>query len=268
MAEDHAAKHVVSATTAAAAAAASVSETVLEVPVRSNATSRPHPYYPLGVEILGYAANDRSIPELLSVFAVGCVGIFGLAALAAKRIRPEISKTELVTIFWFVLSGCLHVFFEGFFVLNFQTIGGSNHIFGQLWKEYSLSDSRYLTQNTLVLCMESITAVIWGPLSLATAYFIATEHPLRHPFQVIISLGHLYGDVLYYATSLVEHALVGVSYSRPEPYYFWFYFVLMNAFWIVIPGVLIYNSVKACARAFKALAMIERSLKAVSEVTK
>lgn len=103
MAEDHAAKHVVSATTAAAAAAASVSETVLEVPVRSNATSRPHPYYPLGVEILGYAANDRSIPELLSVFAVGCVGIFGLAALAAKRIRPEISKTELVTIFWFVL---------------------------------------------------------------------------------------------------------------------------------------------------------------------
>lgn len=32
-------------------------------------------------------------------------------------------------------------------------------MFGQLWKEYALSDSRYLTQDPFVLCMESITAV-------------------------------------------------------------------------------------------------------------
>ncbi|KAK7569644.1 Emopamil binding protein-domain-containing protein [Phyllosticta citricarpa] len=222
MADDSIAKHVASATTAAAAAAASVSETVLEVPLQSNATFKPHPYYPLGVEISGYAANDWTLLQLLVALMVGCVFVFGLAAVAAKRTRPEVTKTELVTVLWFVLCGCLHMFFEGFFVTNFETIGGSKHIFGQLWKEYSLSDSRYLTQNTFVLCIESITVVIWGPLSFCTAYFVATEHPLRHPFQVIISLGHLYGDVLYYATTVVDHALLGVSYSRPEPYYFWF----------------------------------------------
>ncbi|KAK7535055.1 3-beta-hydroxysteroid-Delta(8),Delta(7)-isomerase [Phyllosticta citribraziliensis] len=268
MADDGIAKHVASATTAAAAAAASVSETVLEVPVRSNATFTPHPYYPPGVEISGYEGNDWTLPQLLAAFTIGCVFIFGVAAAAAMKRRPEISKTDLVTVLWFVLCGCLHIFFEGFFVTNFETIGGSKHVFGQLWKEYSLSDSRYLTQNTFVLCIESITVVIWGPLSIATAYFVATEHPLRHPFQVIVSLGHLYGDVLYYGTTVVDHALLGVSYSRPEPYYFWLYFVFMNAFWIVIPGVLIYNSVKACARAFRALAKMERSLRAVSEVTK
>ena len=32
-------------------------------------------------------------------------------------------------------------------------------LFGQMWKEYSLSDSRYLTSDPFVLCMESITAV-------------------------------------------------------------------------------------------------------------
>jgi cholestenol delta-isomerase len=31
--------------------------------------------------------------------------------------------------------------------------------FGQLWKEYALSDSRYMTSDPLVLCMESWTVV-------------------------------------------------------------------------------------------------------------
>lgn len=64
---------------------------------------------------------------------------------------------------------------------------------------------------------------------------ITTEHPLRYPLQAIVSLGQLYGDVLYYATALFDYFLVNLSYSRPEAYYFWAYFVLMNAFWIVIP---------------------------------
>ena len=38
-------------------------------------------------------------------------------------------------------------------------MGGAQDMLGQLWKEYALSDSRYLTSDTLVLCMESITVV-------------------------------------------------------------------------------------------------------------
>jgi cholestenol delta-isomerase len=86
-----------------------------------------------------------------------------------------------------------------------------------------------------------------------TAYFIATSHPLRYPLQAIVSLGQLYGDVLYYATCLFDHYLMNIAYSRPEAYYFWVYFVGMNAFWIVIPGCLIWNSFKHTKRAFRAL---------------
>lgn len=32
-------------------------------------------------------------------------------------------------------------------------------LLGQLWKEYALSDSRYMTIEPFVLCMETITAV-------------------------------------------------------------------------------------------------------------
>jgi cholestenol delta-isomerase len=32
-------------------------------------------------------------------------------------------------------------------------------VFGQLWKEYALSDSRYMTQDMFVFCVEAMTAV-------------------------------------------------------------------------------------------------------------
>ena len=49
-------------------------------------------------------------------------------------------------------------------------------------------------------------------------------------------MAHLYGDVLYYATSLYDHYVHGLAYCRPEGYYFWVYYFLMNFIWIVIPG--------------------------------
>lgn len=52
---------------------------------------------------------------------------------------------------------------------------------------------------------------------------------MRHALQIILSLGQVYGDVLYYATSLLE-----ISYCRPEGYYFWFYYFFFNFIWIVI----------------------------------
>jgi cholestenol delta-isomerase len=170
-----------------------------------------------------------------------------------------------------VLCGCIHSFFEGYFAYNYSRMGSMQDLFGQLWKEYSLSDSRYLTQDAFVLCMETVTAVsrrpsslpamttdrslqaFWGPGSFITAGLIAYDHPLRYPLQLIVSLGQFYGDVLYYATSMFDHYILNVSYSRPEAAYYWGYFVLMNAFWIVIPGYLMYQSVSATVSAFSAV---------------
>jgi cholestenol delta-isomerase len=64
---------------------------------------------------------------------------------------------------------------------------------------------------------------------------VATGHPFRYPLQAVVSLGQLYGDVLYYATSMFDHYILNLSYSRPEAFYFWGYFVFMNLFWIIIP---------------------------------
>ncbi|KAF2843755.1 EBDP4, emopamil-binding protein [Patellaria atrata CBS 101060] len=220
----------------------------------------PHPYYPLEIQIAGYLANEWGVPTLLFLFASGCTAIFSVAYIVATRIRPQISTPDLITIMWFVLSGSIHLFFEGFYVYNYKDMGSLQNLFGQLWKEYALSDSRYLTQDPFVLCMETITAVTWGPLSFAVAAMIIKASPYRYPFQAIVSLGQIYGDVLYYGTATFDHWFYQKTYCRPESYYYWVYFILMNAFWIVIPGILLTNSVTATARAFRGLSRMERTL--------
>lgn len=107
---------------------------------------------------------------------------------------------------------------------------------GQLWKEYALSDSRYMSADPLVLIMESWTVVTWGPLSILTAVLITRKSHYRHPIQALVSTGQFYGNLLYFSTSLYEDFIFGKQYYRPEPFYFWVYFVGMNAIWLVVPG--------------------------------
>lgn len=150
-------------------------------------------------------------------------------------------------------------------MVHHDHMASAQDLFGQLWKEYALSDSRYMTSDTLVLCMETMTVVspttmyqhsnysiytledftadsliptklLWGPLCFVVAYLTATRHSLRHPIQLIVCMSHLYGDTLYYATSLFDDYVHGRPYSRPEPYYFWLYYFLMNFIWIIVPA--------------------------------
>ena len=51
------------------------------------------------------------------------------------------------------------MFFEGYFVYNHARMAGMQDFFGQLWKEYALSDSRYMSSDPIVLCMEFLTMV-------------------------------------------------------------------------------------------------------------
>lgn len=141
----------------------------------------------------------------------------------------------------------------GYFAYNNPRMPTRSSLFGQLWKEYSLSDRRYMTRDPFVVCMETVTAFCWGPLSCVVAWCIIKENPFRHPLQLVVSLGQLYGDVLYYATFFFEEAVFGQVFCRPEMYYFWTYFILLNGFWIVIPFRLCLQSVLATGRAFTQL---------------
>jgi hypothetical protein len=138
-------------------------------------------------------------------------------------------------------GGCIHLFFEGYFAYNFRRMGGMQGVLSlgltlldpgrvcALHGEHHCRMSPPPLYSVRAVLIGSLQ-IFWGPMSFMTAGLIAVDHPLRYPFQIIVSLGQLYGDVLYYATSMFDHYILDLSYSRPEAAYFWGYFVLMNAY--------------------------------------
>jgi cholestenol Delta-isomerase len=63
-----------------------------------------HPYYPLGVSIPAYAANDTPVPVLLAAFG-GTLGFTILgAAFVARKYNPGLSGSGLALFCWFLMS--------------------------------------------------------------------------------------------------------------------------------------------------------------------
>ncbi|KAJ5819133.1 hypothetical protein N7474_004724 [Penicillium riverlandense] len=214
-------------------------------------TSPSHPYYPLDAAIEGYVPNTTPVLELLISAGGACLILLSTTFALISYVRPTLRMADRIAILWFVLSGTLHCFFEGYFMIRHAHMASAQDLFGQLWKEYALSDSRYMTSDTLVLCMETMTVLLWGPLCFVVASLIAARHSLRHPFQLLVCMSHLYGDTLYYATSLFDDYAKGRPYCRPERYYFWLYYFFMNFIWIVVPAYYLYDSITTISAALK-----------------
>lgn len=130
--------------------------------------------------------------------------------------------------------------------------------------------------------METLTVLVWGPLSFLTASSIVSHDALRYPLQLIVSVGHLYGCAIYYGTSFTEYYLIGVRHWRPETQYFLGYFISMNAPWIVVPACkcstksvdstvsslnadLIYDALQHTRMAFAALSNVDEHKKIAEE---
>ncbi|CAG8462156.1 10847_t:CDS:2 [Ambispora gerdemannii] len=212
-----------------------------------------HPYYPTNLELPNYTEPTLSMTTILAAF-ISVLSLLIFTSLiiisssknysnkvqnhAKSSNKHKVSTKNKIIFTWFVICGFIHTFFEGYFAAFYQTIQQDNALFAQMWKEYALSDSRYLTSDPFVVNMERITSTLWGPLSFTTALAIYQNWPSRYVLQLVISLGQLYGCILYYWTTIFE----GSPHSRPETYYYWVYFVFANAFWMVIPSILIFYS--------------------------
>ncbi|EFX04793.1 ebp domain containing protein [Grosmannia clavigera kw1407] len=216
-----------------------------------------YPYYPPGVAIPAYRPNVTPLLVILASFGIILGAVLSFALVLARRLRPQFcnaSASDQSRFLWFVLC---------YFVLNHATLAGSQSLVAQLWKEYALSDSRYLTSDPFTLCVEAVTVVAWGPLCWATAVSIVQGSGSRYPLQMLICLAHLYGVALYYGTVGAEVLLHGVSYFRPEPFYVWVYFIGMNAPWVLVPAAVLYDSFQkiqdAVAGAAKTAALMQPS---------
>ncbi|KAJ5297561.1 emopamil binding protein [Penicillium antarcticum] len=211
-----------------------------------------HIYYPPGISLPHYTPNESSVLSLITRFGLQWLFVLCASFFFIGRLRPTVCLSDRIAFTWMCLTGFIHLFFEAHFVINHKSLAGGQSLFSQLWKEYSLSDSRYLTSDAFLISMEAVTAFAWGPLAFIIAYCIAVQHPIRHALQIIISTGQVYGDVLYYATSLLDE-----SYCRPEGYYFWFYYFFFNFIWMVVGCYYVKDSVVEIWGGFERLQNLE-----------
>ncbi|KAM9326490.1 3-beta-hydroxysteroid-Delta(8),Delta(7)-isomerase [Gastrophryne carolinensis] len=204
-----------------------------------------HPYWPRDLIIEGYRANDRPMWEILAfLFSVSGAFLVGTWLLTGRV--PGMSMARRLIVCWFMVCTFIHGVIEGWFSLYYPVIPKDQAFLSQLWKEYGKGDSRYIIADNFTVCMETVTAVAWGPLSLLTVFAFLRNKPYRFVLQLIVSLGQLYGDVLYFYTEYRD----GFIHSEMwHPIYFWFYFVFMNALWIIIPSALIVDAWANISRA-------------------
>ncbi|KAF5349526.1 hypothetical protein D9756_008998 [Leucocoprinus leucothites] len=197
-----------------------------------------HPYYPTNLTLPGYIPNSRSVTELIGAWLVA-LSIITVVTFAWLSPNNKLTLTERLITLWFVTCGFIHIVFEGHFIFNHNTLVSLTDFISQEWKEYAKSDSRYLHSDPFVLTIETITSCIWGPLCLFIAYATANRFPSCHVWTALMCFAHVYGDALYYATTIIQ----GCPDSRPEVLYFWVYFIGLNALWLIIPIALLTRSI-------------------------
>ncbi|XP_005110221.1 3-beta-hydroxysteroid-Delta(8),Delta(7)-isomerase [Aplysia californica] len=207
-------------------------------------TELKHPYYPWDLKLPHYVPNELETTTILAVLG-GCSALVVLFAWVVSGNRKEpFCFLRRLTLCWFLLCAFIHTVLEGYFAVYHATLAGHKTVLGETWKEYSMSDSRYLSSDTFTVCMESITAVIDGPLAFVTFWAFMSGSNYRYALQMILSLCQLYGDVLYFLTEIKEGFVHG---PFGHPLYFCFYFVFLNSLWIVIPSCLIVDSARHIA---------------------
>ncbi|KAF5903485.1 3-beta-hydroxysteroid-Delta(8),Delta(7)-isomerase [Clarias magur] len=200
-----------------------------------------HPYWPKSLSIPTYRENERSTLEIvIFLFSVSGLLMLLIWTLTGKSAGGErLSTYRRLALCWFTVCGFIHIVIEGWFSLYYTTIPGDQSFLSQVWKEYSKGDSRYVIEDNFAVCMEILTACLWGPFSLWILVAFLYNHSYRFVLQLIVSLGQLYGAVLYFFT---EHRDGYMHSEYGHPIYFWFYFVFMNVLWIVVPFILIMDS--------------------------
>ena len=81
-------------------------------------------------------------------------------------------------------------------------------------KEYSKADSRYASRDSFIISMEAVTAFLWGPLCPLLVWGIFTAKPWRYALMLVVSVGQIYGDVLYSGTCYLDGGVLGGALGR------------------------------------------------------
>lgn len=181
---------------------------------------------------LGTAAGG-SLLLCAALLAAGCA-----LGLRLGRGRGAADRAALA---WLCYDTLVHCALEGSFVyLSFMgNIADSEGFIASLWKEYGKADARWLHFDPTIVSVEILTVVLDGSLSLVLMYAIVKEKYYRHFIQITLCVCELYGGWMTFSP---EWLMGSPNLSTNNWLYFWVYLVFFNSVWILIPGLLLWQS--------------------------
>jgi hypothetical protein len=166
-----------------------------------------------------------------------------------KPSSGKLTLQEKVTFIWFLLDVITHLTIElGYvWVALGETAEKSDTYMGEVWRLYGRADARWAVRDPTVISLEIVT-VFLGFLCVFQLYGIVKRSPWRHVVQVIICVAELYGGWVTFAPEWVEGS---PNLDTSDPVLLWIYLVFMNGLWVVMPIILMWDSVarivNACA---------------------
>ena len=148
---------------------------------------------------------------------------------------------ETVTLLWFLIDAFTHLSIElGYVWLALgKTAKYSDSFMGFIWREYGRADARWAVRDSTILSLELLTTLLLGPLCLLAAYAVYARRPYRHLLQLVISVSELYGGWMTFMPDILEGS---PSLTLHDPLLLWVHLVFMNGLWLVIPGLLTWES--------------------------
>ncbi|OIW03653.1 hypothetical protein TanjilG_22310 [Lupinus angustifolius] len=206
-----------------------------------------HPYVPSDLQLSDYVPCSLSQIQILFVYAFASIIVFSLTWIVSGRIR-KLTKVDRLLMSWWAFTGLTHLILEAYFVFSPEFYKEKTGFYlAEVWKEYSKADSRYAGRDAGVVGVEGITVVFEGPLSLLAVYAIGSRKSYSYILQFAISLGQLYGTVLYFLTGVLQGDNFAIN-----TFYYYAYYIGTNGWWIIIPAIIMNRSWKKISAAVQA----------------
>ncbi|XP_050807609.1 emopamil-binding protein-like [Gopherus flavomarginatus] len=191
------------------------------------------------------AGSGAAAPRLLSAAAAGslavCAAQLGLAWALGRRLGGRCAPADRWVLGWLCYDVLVHCTLEGPFVYLslIGTVAESDNIFASLWKEYGRADARWLYSDPTIVSLEILTVVLDGLLALILIYAIIKDKYYRHFIQITLCVCELYGG---WMTFCPDWLIGSPNLNTSNWLYLWVYLVFFNGIWIVLPGLLLWQS--------------------------
>ncbi len=189
-------------------------------------------------------------PWLWFTFAAVAATIIGTrlaTASSASHARP-LTFWEEKTAQWFLMNATVQFLMDGLSV--FHAVPGLHDL-------YYLLDARYAGDPT-VDALALIEAFVMAPLCISLYFGVHARAPWRHGLQLVTSAIQFMGTLVFIVSELYAHGGkhwmidYSLTFSAEHLAFFWFSIVFGMLVWLVIPPILMIDSIKVTSAALVA----------------